>query len=124
MFLFWMGTLGWRFLILVRAPNRFSAFAIPASGDSSGGRTFYAVFCHAGYLKASFWIAFLAARSSGSVFRFGTDANSLAPVDSQSWKVALKNILWPRLFSIAYQITVPFQEPDISCGHLVLVRTA
>jgi len=68
---------------------------------------FDAVFCHTGYLKASFWIAFLAARLSGSVFLFGTDANSLAPRDSQSWKVAVKKISWPRLFSIADQIIVP-----------------
>jgi glycosyltransferase involved in cell wall biosynthesis len=68
---------------------------------------FDAVFCHTGYLKASFWIAFLAARLSGSVFLFGTDANSLAPRDSQSWKVAVKQVLWPRLFSIADQIIVP-----------------
>ena len=68
---------------------------------------FDAVFCHTGYLKASFWIAFLAARLSGSVFLFGTDANSLAPRDSQSWKVAVKKVLWPRLFSIADQIIVP-----------------
>jgi glycosyltransferase involved in cell wall biosynthesis len=68
---------------------------------------FDAVFCHTGYLKASFWIAFLAARLSGSVFLFGTDANSLAPRDSQSWKVPVKKFLWPRLFSIADQIIVP-----------------
>jgi len=68
---------------------------------------FDAVFCHTGYLKASFWIAFLAARLSGSVFLFGTDANSLSPRDSRSWKVALKKFLWPRLFSLADQIIVP-----------------
>jgi len=68
---------------------------------------FDAVFCHTGYLKASFWFAFLAARLSGSVFLFGTDANSLAPRDSQSWKVTLKKALWPRLFSLADQIIVP-----------------
>ena len=68
---------------------------------------FDAVFCHTGYLKASFWIAFLAARLSGSFFLFGTDANSLAPRDSQSWKVTLKKALWPRLFALADQIIVP-----------------
>src|SRR6266513_5588165 len=68
---------------------------------------FDAVFCHTGYLKASFWIAFLAARLSSSVFLFGTDANSLAPRDSLSWKVTLKKLLWPRLFSLADQIIVP-----------------
>jgi glycosyltransferase involved in cell wall biosynthesis len=65
------------------------------------------VVCHTGYLKASFWIAFLAARLSGSVFLFGTDANSLAPRDSRSWKVTFKKFLWPRLFSLADQIIVP-----------------
>ena len=68
---------------------------------------FNAVLCHTGYLKASFWIAFLASRFSGSVFLFGTDAISLAPRDSQSWKVAVKKFLWPRLFSLADQIIVP-----------------
>ena len=68
---------------------------------------FDAVFCHTGYLKASFWIAFLASRLSRSVFLFGTDANSLAPRDSRSWKVTLKRVLWPRLFSLADQIIVP-----------------
>jgi glycosyltransferase involved in cell wall biosynthesis len=68
---------------------------------------FAAVFCHTGYLKASFWIALLASRLSGSVFLFGTDANTLAPRDSQSWKIVVKKILWPRLFSLADQIIVP-----------------
>jgi glycosyltransferase involved in cell wall biosynthesis len=71
------------------------------------GNKFDAVFCHTGYLKASFWIAFLAARLSGSVFLFGTDANSLTPRDSGSWKVTLKKVLWPRLYSLADQIVVP-----------------
>src|SRR6266853_1753800 len=69
--------------------------------------SFDAVLCHTGYLRASFWIAFLAARLSDSVFLFGTDANSLASRDSQSWKVTLKKVLWPRLFSLADQIIVP-----------------
>ncbi len=68
---------------------------------------FDAVLCHTGYLKASFWIAFLASRLSGSVFLFGTDANCLAPRDSLSWKVTFKKALWPRLFSLADQIIVP-----------------
>src|SRR6266853_2091606 len=62
---------------------------------------FDAVLCHTGYLRASFWIAFLASRLSNSVFLFGTDANSLAPRDSLSWKVTLKRVLWPRIFSLA-----------------------
>jgi glycosyltransferase involved in cell wall biosynthesis len=69
--------------------------------------SFDAVLCHTGYLKASFWIAFLAARLNGSVFLFGTDANSLASRNSVSWKISLKKVLWPRLFSLADQIIVP-----------------
>src|SRR6266850_1454862 len=69
--------------------------------------SFDAVLCHTGYLKASFWIAFLAARLSGSVFLFGTDANSSASRGSLSWKVSLKKVLWPLLFSLADQIIVP-----------------
>jgi glycosyltransferase involved in cell wall biosynthesis len=68
---------------------------------------FDAVFCYTGYLKASFWIAFVASRLSGSVFLFGTDANSLAPRVSRDWKVTLKKVLWPRLFCLADQIIVP-----------------
>jgi len=69
--------------------------------------SFDAVLCHTGYLRASFWIAFLASRLSRSVFLFGTDANNLTPRDSLSWKVTLKRVLWPRLFSLADQIIVP-----------------
>lgn len=68
---------------------------------------FDAVLCHTGYLKASFWISFLASRLSGSVFIFGADATSLGPRDSRSWKIVVKKILWPRLFSLANQIVVP-----------------
>jgi glycosyltransferase involved in cell wall biosynthesis len=85
----------------------FLGFCNPGLWRVIRRNNFDAVFCHTGYLKASFWIAFLAARLSSSVFLFGTDANSLAPRDSQSWKVAVKKILWPRLFSIADQIIVP-----------------
>jgi glycosyltransferase involved in cell wall biosynthesis len=66
-----------------------------------------AILCHTGYLKASFWIAFLAARVSGSVFIFGADAISLDPRDSRSWKIGVKKVLWPRLFSLSDQIVVP-----------------
>ena len=69
--------------------------------------TFDAVFCYTGYLKASFWIALMAARLSGAAFLFGTDANTLAPRDSREWKVKLKKVLWPRLFSLADQVIVP-----------------
>jgi glycosyltransferase involved in cell wall biosynthesis len=68
---------------------------------------FDALNCHLSYLSASFWIAFFAARLSGTAFLFGTDATSLAPRDSAHWKVRVKRFLWPRLFGLADQVTVP-----------------
>jgi glycosyltransferase involved in cell wall biosynthesis len=68
---------------------------------------FDAIICLTGYIRASFWIAFLAARTSGTAFLFGTDANSLAPRDSRSWKIFVKKLIWPHLYSLADQIVVP-----------------
>jgi glycosyltransferase involved in cell wall biosynthesis len=68
---------------------------------------FDAIICLTGYIRASFWIAFFAARTAGTAFLFGTDANSLAPRDSRAWKSFVKNFLWPRLYSLADQVVVP-----------------
>ena len=68
---------------------------------------FDAIICLTGYIRASFWIAFFAARSAGTAFLFGTDANSLAPRDSHSWKIPVKKFLWPHLYSLADQVVVP-----------------
>jgi glycosyltransferase involved in cell wall biosynthesis len=68
---------------------------------------FHAIVCHTGYIRATFWIAFFAARMVGSAFIFGTDANTLVPRDARNWKVLVKKILWPRLYSLADQIIVP-----------------
>lgn len=68
---------------------------------------FDAVLCYLGYLYASFWISYFAARRSGAAFLFGTDASSLIPRSGGSWKVHLKRALWPRLFSLADQVFVP-----------------
>jgi glycosyltransferase involved in cell wall biosynthesis len=68
---------------------------------------FDALLCYTGYLRASFWIAFAAARCSGSAMIFGTDASSLAPRDARGWKVSIKKIVWPRLFGMADQVIVP-----------------
>jgi glycosyltransferase involved in cell wall biosynthesis len=68
---------------------------------------FDAIICLTGYIRASFWIAFFAARVAGSAFLFGTDANSLASRDSRSWKTLVKKFFWPRLFSLADQVVVP-----------------
>ena len=66
-----------------------------------------AILCYVGYVRATFWIAWLAAKLSHAAFLFGTDASSLAPRDGRSWKVSIKKILWPRLFRLADQVIVP-----------------
>jgi glycosyltransferase involved in cell wall biosynthesis len=68
---------------------------------------FDAVLCYTGYVCATFWIAYLAARLSQSAFLFGTDAWTLASRDSKSWKVFFKRVFWPRLYSLASQVIVP-----------------
>ncbi len=66
-----------------------------------------AVLCFVGYVRATFWIAYRAAKASGAAFLFGTDAISLAPRDGRKWKSAVKKIMWPRLFRLADQVIVP-----------------
>jgi glycosyltransferase involved in cell wall biosynthesis len=69
---------------------------------------FHAVICFTGYIKASFWIAYFASRTSDTRFLFGTDATKLGGLRSgQRWKVPVKKYLWPRLFGLADQILVP-----------------
>ena len=65
---------------------------------------FDAVVSFVGYVRATFWIALLAAKSSGAAFLFGTDATSLAPRDGKKWKIAIKKIGWPFLFCLADQV--------------------
>src|SRR6516162_3639777 len=43
------------------------------------GGKFDAVLCYVGYLCASFWISYLACRTSGTAILFGTDASSIVP---------------------------------------------
>src|SRR6202790_4153253 len=68
---------------------------------------FDAVLCFIGYVRATFWMALLAAKLSKSAFLFGTDTTTLAPRDGRAWKTAFKKILWPRLFRLADQVLVP-----------------
>jgi hypothetical protein len=99
-----------------------------ARNRGSGGETFFgllnpelrglirrgnfdAVLCFTGYLRATFWIALLAAKLSKTAFLFGTDTTTLAPRDGRPWKAVSKKILWPRLFRLADQVIVP------SSGH-------
>jgi len=68
---------------------------------------FDAVLCFIGYVRATFWMALLAAKLSKSAFLFGTDTTTLVPRDGRVWKMAVKKILWPRLFRLADQVIVP-----------------
>ncbi len=67
---------------------------------------FDAVLCFAGYVRASFWIAYFAARTCRAVFIFGCDQGSLEPRDGRAWKRRLKKLLWPVLYRLADQVVV------------------
>jgi glycosyltransferase involved in cell wall biosynthesis len=66
-----------------------------------------AIVIYTGYRFASFWIALIAAKFSGTPFLFGTDATSLAPRAGKPWKAKLKEWLWPIYFRMADQVLVP-----------------
>ena len=78
---------------------------------------FDAVISYVGYVRASFWVALVAAKLSKSAFLFGTDATSLIPRDGRSWKSKAKKYLWPRLFRFADQVIV------LSSGGADLMRS-
>jgi glycosyltransferase involved in cell wall biosynthesis len=65
---------------------------------------FDAVISHIGYVRATFWIAYLAARSVGIPFIFGTDASSIEPRDESTLKLAIKRVIWPAVFSLSGQV--------------------
>jgi glycosyltransferase involved in cell wall biosynthesis len=77
---------------------------------------FDAVLCYTGYLRATFWIAYVAAKFSGTAFLFGTDTTTLNSLDGRLWKRRVKRVLWPLLFRLADQVIVP------STGTLELMR--
>ena len=60
-----------------------------------------------GYICASFWLSFVAARWSGTAFLFGTDASSLESRDPRRWKVTVKKLIWRHLFGLADQVIAP-----------------
>jgi glycosyltransferase involved in cell wall biosynthesis len=78
---------------------------------------FDAILYYAGYLRASFWISYLASRLSRTAFLFGTDTTTLSPVDSRKWKLWAKRIAWPILYRLADQVIVP------STGTFELMRS-
>jgi glycosyltransferase involved in cell wall biosynthesis len=68
---------------------------------------FDAVLCYTGYLRATFWIAYLAAKAAGAAFLFGTDATTLVSREDREWKRVAKAMAWPLLFRLADQVIVP-----------------
>jgi glycosyltransferase involved in cell wall biosynthesis len=71
------------------------------------GGNYDAILCFTGYVKATFWIAYLAARRAGSAFLFGADTTTLTPLDGRMWKRGVKRVVWPMLFGLADQVIVP-----------------
>jgi glycosyltransferase involved in cell wall biosynthesis len=67
---------------------------------------FDAVVFHTGYMYATFWIGFLAAKFSGVPALFSTDATTLEPRRGSSWKRAVKRVTWPLLFRFTDQVLV------------------
>jgi len=65
---------------------------------------FDALICFVGYLRWTFWISYLAARSCGVPFIFGTDASSIEPRDGRKWKRVFKRLAWPLLFRLSSQV--------------------
>jgi glycosyltransferase involved in cell wall biosynthesis len=68
---------------------------------------FDAVLCYASYVRATFWIAYFAAKFSGAAFLFGADTTTLTPLDGRMWKRRVKRMVWPLLFRLADQVIVP-----------------
>lgn len=68
---------------------------------------FDAVLSYTGYVRATFWISYFAAKFSRSAFLFGTDSISLASRDGRTWKRVFKRIFWPWLFRLADQAIAP-----------------
>jgi glycosyltransferase involved in cell wall biosynthesis len=69
-----------------------------------------AVISFVGYVRATFWVTYLATKLSRAGFLFGTDATALAPRDGRGWKRSFKKIFWPILFRLADQIIAPSSE--------------
>ena len=76
-----------------------------------------AVISFVGYVRATFWVTYLAARFSGARFLFGTDATTMSSRDGRAWKRSFKTVVWPKLFGLADQVIVP------SSGTLNLMRS-
>jgi glycosyltransferase involved in cell wall biosynthesis len=60
-----------------------------------------------GYRTASFWIATLAARASGSAVMLASDAHSVSSMHGNAWKLRLKSVLLPWLVRSFDGVLVP-----------------
>jgi glycosyltransferase involved in cell wall biosynthesis len=65
---------------------------------------FDALICFVSYVRWTFWISFLATRTRGVPFIFGTDASSIEPRDGRRWKSLFKRVAWPLLFRLSSQV--------------------
>jgi|SRR5882724_477438 len=72
-----------------------------------GKGNYDAIVIYTGYRFASFWIALLAAKFTGTPVMFGTDATTLVPRSGKSWKTTLKKWVWPIYFRRADQVLAP-----------------
>ena len=99
----------------VRLPNRFGK---PKLGSFFGlsntaiwplirRGNFDGVLLYTGYVCATFWIAVVAAKVTGTAVLFGTDATSYQPRDRKQWKVPIKKLLLPSIFRLADIVTMP-----------------
>jgi glycosyltransferase involved in cell wall biosynthesis len=68
---------------------------------------FDAIICYVGYVRSTFWISLVAAKTSGVAFLFGTDSTTLESRRGRAWKRVVKRMLWPLLFRCADQVIVP-----------------
>jgi glycosyltransferase involved in cell wall biosynthesis len=67
---------------------------------------FDAVIAYTGYAYASFWIAAVAAKATGTALLFSTDAQDLIPRNGSVWKTKLKKLLLPWIFGLADTVIV------------------
>jgi glycosyltransferase involved in cell wall biosynthesis len=68
---------------------------------------FDAVVLLTGYACATFWVAIVAAKASGTSVLFSTDATSLQPLDGRRWKTVIKKFLLPAIFRLADVVLIP-----------------
>lgn len=97
----------------VQVPNKgsgdesFFGFYNPGLWTLIRDGNYDAILCFTGYLRASFWIAWVRARLSRAAFIFGTDATTLNSMDGRKWKRPVKRLFWPFLYRLASQVIAP-----------------